>query len=161
MKVILHDKNIVVRVVLETDSDYSYHDERGEGYTVANNFSVTAGNYVDNLDASSITAREATLQDYIDRQGSLSIMPGSLLKPFFVGIDITQESEDSIAAIAAIPNSDIDLLDADCFLYSLTDDTKRAVFNAFGIIDFQVVYDRNSQYHLVVETTTTTTAIPE
>lgn len=158
MKVILHDRNIVVRVVLGSDSDFDYHDERGEGVTVANNFSVSAGNYVDTT-TDPVTVREATIQDYIDRHGAISTVPGAILKPIFTGFDLTNESEDSITSINAIPDGDVDFSDPDCFVHSLSDSLKRAVYNAFGFVDFETVKGINPQYLEI--TTSTTTSAPE
>jgi hypothetical protein len=146
MKVILYNKNIVIRVVTESDSDYDYHNDRGEGVTVANNVSVAAGNYVD-VNVSPMLIREATKQDYVDCWGSLSLVPGSILKPFFLGLDITSETDDVQTAIANIPNGDVDFLDNDCFIYDLSDSLKALLFNSFGIIGFTEAYNASTQYH--------------
>jgi len=156
MKVILQDKGIVVRVVLESESDYDYHNERGEGFTVANDFSVTAGNYVD-ITASPVTVREATINDFTNGHGCIRVIPASILKPYIVGLDTTQETEESLEAISSMANADVDVSDSDCFVHSLTDNVKNDIYRAFGFIDFNEVYNRNPQYHLQPEETTTTT----
>jgi len=159
MKYILFDNNIVVRVVQESESDFEYHRDRGEGKEVANNVSVSQGNYID-VNASPMVIRESTKQDLVERHGAQTVVPAALLKPLLSSLDLTGETEEFNTWFSELENIDVDTTDDNCLLYSMTEQNKNIVKNAFGIIEISDIIERNTQYHAPEETTTTTTEAP-
>ena len=168
MKIILASNHIVIRVVLSTDPDFDRFDDKDFGHTVANNFSVSVGDYVSNFPEEAVV-RASTRQDFIDNHGSQHTLIGSQIKNFLEAKDLTSESDEFRTWVSEIPNSDIDISSDDCGLYLATDALSLSIRDAFGLIDINSLLQANYELMLTAteesedpeETTTTTTAAAE
>ena len=156
MKVVLFDKNIIVRIVSGSESDFEYHRDRGEGLTLENTFSGSVGQYIV-TDGIEHPYRDSTKLDLCERHGSQTVIPNGLLKPILSSIDLSNETEEFNTWYDSLGDVDIDLTQDSCLIYSLSEPVKKVVKQAFGIIEVQDIVDRNPQYAYVAPTTTTTT----
>ena len=144
MKIILQDNHIVYRIVLSTDADFDQYDGYDFGHTVANNFSVSVGDYINNYPEEAV-ARASTRQDFIDCHGSQDLLIGEMIKTFLSGKDLTAETDEFRAWASAIPNSDIDLTDDDCGLYLASAELYSVVGNVFGMVGISDILERNRE----------------
>lgn len=158
MKVILHDRNIVCRVVLETDSDWSFWSDRGEGEKVANNLAVSKGQCLD-FSSGTLVARDTTVMDMILNHSSQKLIPAAILVPLFGGIDSSLESDEVKNWISNLPNQDVDLTQDSCLIYSLSDYAKNLIFPKIGVVRVSDILERNFMYHEPKEETNTTESV--
>ena len=156
MKVVLFDKNIIVRVISDNESDFEYHRDRGEGLILENSFSGSVGQYIV-AEGDVHPYRDSTKLDLCQRHGSQTVIPNGLLKPILNSLDLSNETEEFNTWYDSVGNGDIDLTDDSCLIYTLSEPVKKIVKQTFGIIEIQDIVDQNPQYAYVAPTTTTTT----
>lgn len=160
MKLLYKDLNVVLAVINETDPAYAILEESGFCEKVANNLSVSVGDWKEEGQP----AREITESEWVRYIGTNRTMIKSNMESRaneLIQERLFEATEEIQSYWNSISDNDVVQLDDTCLLLSLFDDMEK--YNYFGIVSVESLKSANPILLNALkasETTTTTTETP-